>query len=64
MAARLALFLYRAACVVAVLWIGFVLLVTARLPVPDWTIATPVAGAGALIVWTIGWAFRYILTGR
>ena len=64
MAARLGHLLYRAACVVAVLWIAFVLLVTAKLPVPDWTIATPIAGAGALIIWTIGWAVRYVLVGR
>jgi hypothetical protein len=64
MAARLGHYFYRAACVLAVLWIAIILLVTAKLPVPDWTIATPIAGAGALIIWTIGWAVRYVLSGR
>jgi hypothetical protein len=64
MAARVGDIVYRTACILAVLWVAFVLFVTAKLPIPDWTIATPLAGAGALIIWTIGWAVRYVLTGR
>jgi hypothetical protein len=64
MAARLGNVLYRTACIFAVLWVAFIFFITATLPVPDWTIATPVAGAGALIIWTIGWAVRYVLAGR
>jgi hypothetical protein len=64
MAARLGNVLYRTACILAVLWVAFILFITATLPIPDWTIATPVAGAGALIIWTIGWAVRYVLAGR
>ena len=64
MATRLGDFLYRTVCAIAVLWVAFIFLITANLPLPDWTIATPVAGAGALIIWTIGWAVRYVLAGR
>jgi hypothetical protein len=64
MAARLGNIFYRTACIFAVLWVAFILFISANLPVPDWTIATPVAGAGALIIWTIGWAVRYVLAGR
>jgi hypothetical protein len=64
MAARLGNVLYRMACAIAVLWVAFILFITAKLSIADWTIATPVAGAGALIIWTIGWAVRYVLAGR
>jgi hypothetical protein len=64
MAARLGNVLYRTACLLAVLWVAFILFITATLTVPDWTIATPIAAAGALIIWTIGWAVRYVLAGR
>lgn len=64
MAARLGDGLYRAACVVAVLWVAFVLLFTATLALPDWTIATPIAAAGAVIICSIGSAVRYVLSRR
>ena len=51
-------------CIFAVLWVAFIFFVTATFPLPDWTVATPIAGAGALIIWTIGWAVRYVLTGH
>src|SRR6476620_8255175 len=40
MAARLGLVLYRTACTAAVMWVGFVLIVTAALPSPDWAVRT------------------------
>lgn len=64
MAARFGNVIYRTACIFAVLWVAFILFITANLPGPDWTIATPIAGTGALIIWTIGWAVRYVLAGR
>jgi uncharacterized BrkB/YihY/UPF0761 family membrane protein len=50
--------LYRAACTIAVLWFAFILIFTAILPIPDWTIATPIASVGAAIIWSIGGAAR------
>jgi hypothetical protein len=64
MAARLGNVLYRTACILAALWGAFILFVTATLPLPDWTIATPVAAAGALVIWSIGRAVRYALSRR
>ena len=63
MIARVGGVIYRKASIFAVLWVAFVFLVTATFPLSDWTIATPIAGAGALIIWTVGWAVRYVLTG-
>jgi uncharacterized protein (DUF1810 family) len=31
---------------------------------PDWTIWTPVAAAGAIAIWGIGRAARYLLSGH
>jgi len=62
MAARLGDVLYRTACIIAVLWVAFVLIVTATLSLPDWTIATPIAAAGAILIWIIGRAARYVLS--
>jgi hypothetical protein len=64
MVARLGNVLYRTACMLAVLRVAFIFFVTATLPLRDWTIATPVAGAGALIIWTIGWAVRDVPAGH
>ena len=62
--ARLGDVLYRTACAVAALWATFVFIVTATLALPDWTIATPIAGIGASIIWSIGRATRYVLSRR
>jgi hypothetical protein len=64
MAARLGHVLYRTACAIVALWVVFVLVVTATLPFPDWTIATPVAAAGALVIWSVGRAVRYAPSRR
>ena len=55
---------YRAACIAAVLWAIFVLVVAPALAQPDWTIWTPVAAAGAVAIWGIGRAARYLLSGH
>jgi len=62
MAARAGGVLYRAACIIAVGWVAFILIFTATLSLPDWTIATPVAAAGAVLIWSIGRAARYVLS--
>jgi hypothetical protein len=64
MAAPLGDVLYRTACLAAVAWAAFVLVVTATLTLPDWTIATPIAAAGALVIWSFGRAARRFLTRR
>jgi hypothetical protein len=56
--------LYRTACIAAALWVAFVLIVTATLSLPDWTIATPIAAVGAAIIWSTGRAARYVLFRR
>jgi predicted TIM-barrel fold metal-dependent hydrolase len=38
--------------------------VTATLALPDWTIATPIAAVGALVIWSFGRAARHFLTRR
>ena len=40
-----------------------ILVLTATLPLPDWTIATPIAAGGAVLIWSIGRAARYVLSG-
>jgi hypothetical protein len=60
MTARVGSILYRTACLAAAAWAAFILVITATLPVPDWTIATPVAAAGAGLIWGIGRATRYV----
>jgi hypothetical protein len=64
MAERLGDVLYRAACIAAVLWAIFILVVAPALAQPGWTIWTPVAAAGAVAIWGIGRAARYLLSGH
>jgi hypothetical protein len=64
MAARLEDTIYRTACAVAALWATFILVFATTLPFPDWTIATTIAGIGAVIIWSIGRAIRYVLSRR
>jgi hypothetical protein len=64
MASRLANVIYRVACIAAVLWVGFVLGTTSNLAHPDWTISTPIAAVGAVVVWGLGRAASYVLTKR
>jgi hypothetical protein len=64
MAAPLGDVLYRTACLAAAVWAAFVLVVTATLTLPDWTIATPIAAVGALVIWSFGRAARRFLTRR
>jgi hypothetical protein len=62
MAARFGNAIYWAACIAAVLW---ALLVFAIVQThPDWTISTPIAIAGAVVIWIIGRAARYVLAGQ
>jgi hypothetical protein len=42
----------------------FVFIVTATLSLPDWTIATPIAAVGAVVIWSTGRAARYVLSRR
>ena len=60
--ARLGDVLYRTACAVAALWATFVFIVTATLSLPDWTIATPIAAVGPVVIWSTGRAARYVLS--
>lgn len=60
-AARLGTVIYWVACMAAVLWAFFVLITTANLPHPDWTISTPIAIVGSLTIWSVGFAVRYLL---
>jgi len=53
-----------AVCAVAALWAAFVFIVTATLSFPDWTIATPIAAVGALVIWSFGRVARHFLTRR
>jgi hypothetical protein len=62
MTARLGDVFYRTACTAAAAWVAFILVFTATLSLPDWTIATPVAAAGAVLIWSIGRALRYVLS--
>jgi hypothetical protein len=64
MAARLGNVLYRTACLAAVVWAVFIFIITATLAFPDWTIATPIAVVGALVIWSLGCAARYFLARR
>jgi hypothetical protein len=64
MAERLGDVLYRAACIAAVLRAIFVLVVAPALAQPDWTTWTPIAAAGAVAIWGIGRAARYLLAGH
>ena len=62
MAARVIDMLYRTACLAAWAWAVFILVFAATLPVPDWTVATPVAAAGALLIWAIGRITQYVFS--
>jgi hypothetical protein len=64
MAARLANAIYSAACIAAVLWALFVFAIGAVQTHPNWTISTPIAIVGAVVIWIIGRAARYVLAGR
>jgi hypothetical protein len=54
--------IYRTACGAAAMWAIFILVITATLSLPDWTIATPIAAVGAALIWGIGRAVRYALS--
>jgi hypothetical protein len=62
MAARVIDMLYRTACLAAWAWAVFILVFAATLPVPDWTVATPVAAAGAVLIWAIGRITQYVFS--
>ena len=64
MASRLGSVIYWVACVAAVLWAVFVLIAASTLAHPDWTISTPIALVGAVVVWGLGRAARYVLSKR
>jgi hypothetical protein len=64
MAARLANTIYWSACIAAVLWALFVFAIGAVQTHPDWTISTPIAIAGAVVIWITGRAIRYVLSGQ
>jgi hypothetical protein len=62
MVARFAKPIYWAACIAAVLWALFVFAIGAVQTHPDWTTSTPVAIAGALVIWICGRIARGILS--
>jgi hypothetical protein len=62
MAARVIDMLYRTACLAAWAWAVFILVFAATLPVPDWTVATPVAATGAALIWAIGRITQYVFS--
>jgi len=64
MASRLGNVIYWVACVAAVLWAVFVLIAACTLAHPDWTISTPIALVGAVVVWLLGRTVRYVLSKR
>lgn len=64
MVARLGDLIYWAACIAALLWTIYVLIVTATYAHPDWTISAPIAIVGAVVIWSVGRAARYVLAGR
>jgi hypothetical protein len=53
--------IYRTACAAAAMWAVFIVVITATLSLPDWTIATPIAAAGPVLIWSIGRTVRYVL---
>jgi hypothetical protein len=61
MTARLTNAIYSTACIAAVLWALLVFAVGALQAHPDWTISTPIALVGAVVIWIIGRAARYLL---
>ena len=64
MPARLGTLIYWGACVAAVVWAVFILISSANLAHPDWTIYTPIALVGAGIIWGCGRAAHFLLAGR
>ena len=64
MAARIADFIYWAACAAAVAWAAFILVADATTPHPNWSISTPIALIGAVVIWTLGLVARYVLSRR
>jgi hypothetical protein len=64
MAARVGDVIYWTAGAVAALWVMFVLVASATVANPDWTISTPIALIGAIVIWIFGWAARYVLSGH
>jgi hypothetical protein len=61
---RLTNAIYWTAYIAAALWALFVFAIGAAQTHPDWTISTPIAIVGAIIIWIIGRAARYVLEGR
>jgi hypothetical protein len=61
--ARLANAIYWASCIAAMLWAVFVFAMGAVQTHPNWTISTPIAIVGAVVIWIIGRAIRYVLAG-
>jgi hypothetical protein len=64
MTARIANGLYLMGCTAAALWAVFILGAAATVARPDWIVATSVAMIGALVIWIVGRAARYLLAGR
>lgn len=64
MAARLGTVIYWAACVAAVVWATFIFIFSANSAHPDWTVYTPIAIVGAIIIWGVGRAACYLLARR
>ena len=64
MAARLANAIYSTACIAAVLWALVVFAIGTVQTHPDWTISTPIAIVGPVVIWVIGRVARYVLAGR
>jgi hypothetical protein len=58
MAARFGNAIYWAGCIAAVLWAILVFVMDANQPHPDWTIFTPIAIVGAVVIWSCGRAAR------
>jgi uncharacterized integral membrane protein len=61
---RLTNVIYRTAYIAAALWALFVFAIGAVQPNPNWTISTPIAIVGAVVILIIGRAARYVLAGR
>src|SRR6476619_4246225 len=64
MSSYLGTMIYRGACVAAVVWAVVILLWSAYLARPDWTIYTPIAVGGAAVIWGFGRAAHYLLLRR
>jgi hypothetical protein len=64
MAARPANAIYSVACIAAVLWALLIFAIGAMQAHPDWTVSTPIAIVGAVVIWIIGRAARHVLAGH